>query len=156
MASNLRRKSTGLHNDVSDTAVCIPQRCHWHFCVTNFVEFFREWSETLFLCRNLTRLHTAHQCHWHRCEWVWTSYSRGSGYLEREYLYIEKTYGTLANCPKLQYIYSLTFKHKKIWGLTKNRFLSKRCHWHRCDQNRRFRSRFSIFFANSKPYSKRI
>jgi hypothetical protein len=30
----------------------------------------------------------------------------------------------------LFYIYNF---HTKIWGLTKDRFLSQRCHWHRCD-----------------------
>jgi hypothetical protein len=37
----------------------------------------------------------------------------------------------------LHYIYNI---HTKIWGLTEDRFLSQRCHWHRCDENRRFRS----------------
>jgi hypothetical protein len=30
-----------------------------------------------------------------------------------------------------------------IWGLTRNSFLSQQCHWHRCDENQRFHSRFS-------------
>jgi hypothetical protein len=52
----------------------------------------------------------------------------------------------------LQYTKSIAFT-QKIWGLTRDRFWSQWCHWHRCDQ-RRFRSRFS--YLNSKPYSKRL
>jgi hypothetical protein len=61
------------------------------------------------LCANITLL------------WLWTSYWRGSGYLEREYL--------------LKNIHRQIVLHTKIWGLTSDRFLS------RCDENRRFSSK---------------
>jgi hypothetical protein len=48
---------------------------------------------------------------------------------------------------KVTYTISITFTHK-IWGLTKDRFLLQRCHWHRCDENRRFHSRFSSRIRN--------
>jgi hypothetical protein len=50
---------------------------------------------------------------------------------------IEKTY-----INKLSFTIPITFTHK-IWGLSRDRFLSQRCHWHRCEANRRFHSRFS-------------
>jgi hypothetical protein len=41
----------------------------------------------------------------------------------------------------------ITFTHK-IWGLTRDRFLSQRCHWNRCDENRRSHSRFSLWIRS--------
>jgi hypothetical protein len=57
---------------------------------------------------------------------------------------------------KLSYTISITFTHK-IWGLTKDRFLSQGCHWHRCHKNRQFSSRFasrirSHIQKGSNPY----
>jgi hypothetical protein len=101
--------------------------------------------------REYDSLHTAQRCHWHRCdmhsdvidtackydtavtldlifEWLWL-FLKG--------ISIEKTY-----IGKLTYTISITFTHKNL-GLTKDSFLSQRCHWHRCHVNRRFHSRFS-------------
>jgi hypothetical protein len=49
------------------------------------------------------------------------------------------------NGVKLQIVlhYTYTFR-TKIWGLTRDRFLSQRCHLHHCDENWRFRSWFSL------------
>jgi hypothetical protein len=43
---------------------------------------------------------------------------------------------------KLSCTTPITFT-QKIWGLTRDRILSQRCHWHYCDENRRFHSLFS-------------
>jgi hypothetical protein len=56
-ASNYSRrytKKSWLHSGVNDTAVyvtavsmtrlCISQRCHWHGCATNFVDYLREFE----------------------------------------------------------------------------------------------------------------
>jgi hypothetical protein len=95
------------------------------------------------------------QCQWHRCdmhsghrhrcdlhsgvidtavtldlivEWLW---------LPLKGISIGKTF-----IGKLSCTIPITFTHK-IWRLTRDRFLSQRCQWHRCDEN-------------SKQYSKRL
>jgi hypothetical protein len=61
-------------------------------------------------------------------EWLW---------LPLTGMFIEKT------CiGKLSCTIPLTFK-QKYRGVTRDRFLSQRCHWHHCDENRRFHMRFS-------------
>jgi hypothetical protein len=100
------------------------------------------YTAVTFTAESLTALWHAQRSHWHRCYmhsginaplWLWTSYSSGSGFLYR------KKHICIG---KLTYTIYKTFT-PKIRGLTKDPFLSQRCHWHRCVENRRFHSRFS-------------
>jgi hypothetical protein len=141
-----------LHSGVIDTAVQ----------PTLSKTFTNDPKHYCFLCGNMIRLHTAQRCHWLHCdmhsgvidtavtckavsmtplckydtavtldlifEWLW---------LPLKGISIEKKY-----IDKLTYTISITFT-QSIWELTKDRFLSQWCHWHRCDENRRLHSRFS-------------
>jgi hypothetical protein len=133
------------------TPLCISQRCLWHHSANNFVEYFRELSETLCLMRKSdpaahstavsstmawTAVSMTLLCHVNATTFIWSSYSRSYGYLDREHQ-LKKTY-----ICKLCYAISITCT-QKVWGLTKDLFLSQRCHWHSCDYNRRFHSRCS-------------
>jgi hypothetical protein len=59
---------------------------------------------------------------------------------------IEKTYIGKMSCT-----IPITFTHK-IWGLTRDNCLSQRCNCNAVTKS----GDFTIFFANSKPYSKRL
>jgi hypothetical protein len=151
MASNSRRKLTEL----------VAQQSHWHRC-----DFWPHIREALSILKGIsiektyivqlpytisitfsqqiwgltkdqfchsgainTPLWHAQRCQWHRCDF-WPHVREALPTLRGKC--IEKTY-----IVKLPYTISITFT-QQIWG-----FLSQRCHWHRWDQNQRFRSRFS-------------
>jgi hypothetical protein len=121
----------------------MSQRCHWHRCDMHS-------SVITPLCRGIN-FEKSQRSHWHRCDvhsgvidtavqiWLrcdfWLLFARL--WLPLKGISIEKTY-----IGQLSYTIPITFTHKK-WGLTWDRFLSQRCHWHRCDKNRRIQSRFA-------------
>jgi hypothetical protein len=114
------------------TLLCMSQRCQWHSCDMH--------------SGIITPLWHAKQCQWHRCDMqssvndsavqIWYRCDFG--------LHIRSALATFKvniyrkiYIGKLSYTVSITFTHK-IWGLTKDRFFSQRCPWHRW-----FHSRFS-------------
>jgi hypothetical protein len=74
------------------------------------------------------------RCQWHRCDFgphIREALATFKGNIYRENIHRQTV---------LHYAYNI---HTKNMGLTRDSFLSQRCHWHHCDENLLLQSRFS-------------
>jgi hypothetical protein len=92
-----------------------------------FFEYLREYFDTLCLL--------AQRCQWHRFDF-------GLHIREALATFIGNIYRKNIH-RQIVLHYTYNFHKQKIWGLARDRFLLQGCHWHCCDENRRFHCRFS-------------
>jgi hypothetical protein len=83
---------------------------------------------------SLTPLWHAQRSHWHRCDF-W-HHRRETVATFKGNIYWKNIHSQIV----LHHTYNF---HTQKWGLTRDRVLSQRSHWHHCDKNRRLHSRFS-------------
>jgi hypothetical protein len=120
-------------------ALCMSQSCHMSQ---------RCHLTPLISAESLTPLWHAQRSHWHRCDmhsWVIDTAVTLDIIIARLWLPLKEITIKKAYIGKLSYTIPITFTHTK-WGLTRNRFLTQRSHWHHCDKNWRLvwlHSRFS-------------
>jgi hypothetical protein len=93
--------------EVSITPLCILQRCHWHCCATNFVNYLREF-EAIFE-KALT----------------WVSGTQRKKYDEKNRGFISRVRIPLSTSARAQYLVRLS-RHEMRWNSHDMEALSKR------------------------------